>query len=422
MNQAIADIIRGHIEAVTPDWIDKISGLVAAISIEQRGPDNTTVIKTFPVACCVSADDCKEGAYNELMPDSKYKSVIYFEDKGISFKEYKRGFKYYTSNLRLVGWLNIAKILGTDCGSEIPCTYAAIVIADIIRALPLHPSNISPFAMVFSEITAEEPRSNAIFSRYSYNEVHSQYLMAPYDYFALNIRTDFSVCLASESVYDATCDANHDYYEGFGALYNWRSIWYDKGGASIAPKGWHVPDRQEWETLTTLMGGAATCAATLKESGVIHWDPPNNGINTSGLTLFGGGYRDNNLDYFSRMVVGMYFSKLTFPYIPANPLLAVYNEILIVQVTNANANVGSNIDYSGLSIRLIKDDSTDPGSLTDIDGNIYQTVKIGNQVWMKTNLRVTHFNDGTDIALVPDLATWTTTEDPAYCWYNNIPE
>jgi uncharacterized protein (TIGR02145 family) len=59
--------------------------------------------------------------------------------------------------------------------------------------------------------------------------------------------------------------------------------------------------------------------------------------------------------------------------------------------------------------------------MTDYDGNSYGTVKIGNQLWMRENLKATHYFDGTIIPLVEGTSGWDalTSTDKAYCYYNN---
>jgi len=202
MNQAVADIIKGQIEGL--DFVDKIAGLVSTAHIEIKGPDGP-VEKSFPIACCTTADDCKEGAYNDLMPNSAYNTVIYFEDGGVSFVKYESNKKYYTSTLKLVCWINIAKIISDTCKTGTVCTRSAHIITEIIRALPLFPEEHTPFHQFYSEVVGQEPRSNSIFSQYTFDEKHIQYLMYPYDYFALTIKTDFAICLDSDVV-PAPCE------------------------------------------------------------------------------------------------------------------------------------------------------------------------------------------------------------------------
>ncbi|MBN2730120.1 MAG: hypothetical protein JXR53_12925 [Bacteroidales bacterium] len=57
--------------------------------------------------------------------------------------------------------------------------------------------------------------------------------------------------------------------------------------------------------------------------------------------------------------------------------------------------------------------------LTDVDGNTYDIVKIGNQVWMAENLKTTKFNDNNSIPLVTDSLSWINISSAAYCWPQN---
>lgn len=58
--------------------------------------------------------------------------------------------------------------------------------------------------------------------------------------------------------------------------------------------------------------------------------------------------------------------------------------------------------------------------LSDVEGNLYNTVVIGNQVWMAENLKTTKFNDNSNVAHVPDNTAWAGLSTPGYTWYNNV--
>jgi uncharacterized protein (TIGR02145 family)/uncharacterized repeat protein (TIGR02543 family) len=64
----------------------------------------------------------------------------------------------------------------------------------------------------------------------------------------------------------------------------------------------------------------------------------------------------------------------------------------------------------------------DGTTLIDPDGNIYNTVVIGGQTWMKENLKTTKYNDGSAIPgpYYADTA-WGPLNTPAYCFYQDNP-
>lgn len=57
--------------------------------------------------------------------------------------------------------------------------------------------------------------------------------------------------------------------------------------------------------------------------------------------------------------------------------------------------------------------------VADIEGNLYGTIYIGNQVWMTENLKTTKLNDNSLIPNVTDDTTWVHLTTPAYCWLLN---
>ena len=57
--------------------------------------------------------------------------------------------------------------------------------------------------------------------------------------------------------------------------------------------------------------------------------------------------------------------------------------------------------------------------LSDIDGNEYTYIKIGNQIWMQQNLMVTHYQNGDELITEPDSDSWDILILGAYIGYQD---
>lgn len=213
MNTGIGEILKGYIS--TLNFADKVAGVVRPVIqvdvIEQYDEDNkligtVTQRKVFPVACGVTHKQCyEEGLLTDLVPNSSNRSIMYFEDNGCVLTGVEGKLQRYKSSIRLVGWLNLQQF---DTSS---CTISAEVIAAIIKVIPTGIFNAAGtnYQRVQIRLRNIVPKSQAIFGSYTYNEETTQYLMYPYDYFALDLEVDFAIhenCIQDVSIKEADCE------------------------------------------------------------------------------------------------------------------------------------------------------------------------------------------------------------------------
>ena len=76
---------------------------------------------------------------------------------------------------------------------------------------------------------------------------------------------------------------------------------------------------------------------------------------------------------------------------------------------SAGTAYGNEVSFSTTGSQIVQ----------DIDGNIYQTVVIGRQIWMAENLRTTKYRNGTEIRHIPDSWTWQYDSKGGWGYYSN---
>lgn len=199
----------------------------------------------------------------------------------------------------------------------------------------------------------------------------------------------------------------------YGFLYN-DAVATKNGGTgsgSIAPLGWSVPSVQDVIDLYTPIGDYWAGGGPLKETGLTYWDSPNTGA-TNSTKFYGraGGYRSGTGSFYDLHSIGHF------------GLSSGGNYHWSLRYNSAGVDFGGSAK-EGNALRFVKNSTSltdgQSGTMTDYDGNVYQTICIGTKEWTTQNFIGTHFNDGTSIQEVTGNTEWGATTDPAYCAYNN---
>ena len=212
-----------------------------------------------------------------------------------------------------------------------------------------------------------------------------------------------------------------------GYLYNWPAAMHGAASSSsnpssvqgVCPTGWHLPSDAEWSQLINYVGSVSAYWCNGSSSYIAKsLSSTESWTVTTSNCRPGNGQESNNATGFGAYPVGYY---CTDGFLEPNIHAAFWSATETATNTAGRyylSNSNTSMDYAqitkryGLSVRCVlgaadSQPCTGHETVSDYDGNVYNTIQLGNQCWMKENLRTTHFADGVEI---PASTTVSSTE------------
>ena len=247
-------------------------------------------------------------------------------------------------------------------------------------------------------------------------------------------------------------DDDTTFKSNYGLLYNWPAVMRGSpssetnpsGVQGICPTGWHVPSVAEWKQMTDYVssqsqywceGDSTQIAKSLAStSGWL------NSISSSCSVGYMSG--NNNSTFFGALPAGAFYgdeySEYEYLAEEAHYWTTVQYDndyVYYWEIYNGQSSFHSSMNSycprwyigHGYSVRCLRDETgvvidekscPNTPTVTDHEGNVYATVQIGDQCWMRDNLR-TITSPSTGTYLIPSASTAPTYTGKQARWYNN---
>jgi len=205
------------------------------------------------------------------------------------------------------------------------------------------------------------------------------------------------------------------------AVTNIKKINGIEAGGTV-PKDWHVPTDAEWTTLTDYLG---TNAGSKLAGSYELWNDgtlrQSTDFGTSGFNALPAGSREGNGVFLNLGFYAFFWSS--------SESRAGYSWYRRLISGDSGVSRGDVNQTRGYSVRCLR--SVSPSESSDADGTIYtddytgndgtkyDSVKIGNQIWINENLKETKYYDGTTIPRITNNTSWRYDTTGARCEYNN---
>lgn len=189
MNSDIASILKIKILTAAHPVVDKIAGMVQTVEYAQERMNGSAEVKRIPVSIDTNVPGAAAWKERELVPNSKYRSMLYFEDGGITAGVRSAYGTEHVSKLTLICWLNTKMMAGTS-------TPTSDFIRDLLKIIEKPPYNSGKYLRIHTLHDAIRPMDAGVFSRYTYDQKEKQYLMPPFEYFAIGLTVKYIVSAA----------------------------------------------------------------------------------------------------------------------------------------------------------------------------------------------------------------------------------